>query len=35
MCFELVELYLENGLFLLKACLRNGGINAQKQQGSR
>lgn len=35
MRFELVELYLENSLFLLKAQLCNGGINAHNQQGSR
>lgn len=35
MCFELVELYLENSLFLLKACLCNDRVNAQNQQGSR
>lgn len=35
MCFELVELYLGNSLFLLKACLCNDGINAENQQGSR
>lgn len=35
MCFELAELYLENSLFLVKACLCNDRINAQNQQGSR
>lgn len=35
MCFELVELYLEDSLFLLKACLCNDGENAQNQQGRR
>lgn len=35
MRFELVELYLENSLFLLKACLCNDRVNAQNQQGSR
>lgn len=35
MCFELVELYLENSLFSVKARLCNDGINAQNQQGSR
>lgn len=34
MCFGLAELYLENSLFLLKACFSNDGINAQNQQGS-
>lgn len=29
MCFEPVELYLENSLFLLKARLCYGGINQQ------
>ncbi len=35
MCFELVELYLENSLFLVKARLCNDRINVQNQQGSR
>lgn len=34
MRFELVELYLENSLFLVKARLCNDRINAQNQQGS-
>lgn len=33
MCFELVELDLENSLFLLKTS--NDRINARNQQGSR
>lgn len=33
MCFELVELYSENSLFLLKACLCNDRINASESAG--
>lgn len=34
MCFEKVELYLGNSLFLLKARFCSDNINAQNWQGS-
>lgn len=33
MCFELVELCLENSLLLLKACLGNDGMNVAESAG--